>query len=87
MRWSPHWEKERLEEWWSASTETSKGEELRAKFVPIQEKWHRASFLCLFRDERVAVKIVRNFESFCEVARSEIVVLEEIKNLDDDNKL
>ncbi|KAM6907182.1 dual specificity protein kinase CLK2-like [Xenentodon cancila] len=42
---------------------------------------------CIDRDtdERVAVKIVRNFESFCEVARSEIAVLEEIKCLDDDN--
>ncbi|XP_041865343.1 dual specificity protein kinase CLK1-like isoform X1 [Melanotaenia boesemani] len=37
------------------------------------------------KDERVAVKIVRNFETFCEVARSEIAVLEEINRLDDDN--
>ncbi|XP_072230959.1 dual specificity protein kinase CLK4-like [Leuresthes tenuis] len=37
------------------------------------------------KEEHVAVKIVRNFESFCEVARSEIAVLEEIKSLDDDN--
>ncbi|KAM4544893.1 dual specificity protein kinase CLK1-like isoform 2-T2 [Odontesthes bonariensis] len=37
------------------------------------------------KDEHVAVKIVRKFESFCEVARSEIAVLEEINSLDDDN--
>ncbi|XP_040908398.1 dual specificity protein kinase CLK4-like isoform X2 [Toxotes jaculatrix] len=37
------------------------------------------------KDERVAVKIVRNIECFSEVARSEIAVLEEINTLDDDN--
>ncbi|XP_061595086.1 dual specificity protein kinase CLK2-like [Cololabis saira] len=43
---------------------------------------------CIDRDtdELVAVKIVRNFESFSKVARSEIAVLEEIKSLDDDNR-
>ncbi|XP_023011032.3 dual specificity protein kinase CLK4-like [Maylandia zebra] len=38
------------------------------------------------KDEHVAVKIVRNIECFCEVARSEIAVLEEINRLDDDNR-
>ncbi|KAM9728893.1 dual specificity protein kinase CLK2-like isoform 2-T3 [Menidia menidia] len=37
------------------------------------------------KEEHVAVKIVRNFKSFCEVARSEITVLGEINSLDDDN--
>ncbi|XP_070699682.1 dual specificity protein kinase CLK1-like isoform X2 [Pempheris klunzingeri] len=43
---------------------------------------------CLDRDkgERVAVKIVRNIECFREVARSEIAVLEEINDLDDDHR-
>ncbi|XP_021175323.2 dual specificity protein kinase CLK1 isoform X2 [Fundulus heteroclitus] len=38
------------------------------------------------RSQRVAVKIVKKFESFCKVARSEIAVLEEINSLDDDNR-
>ncbi|XP_038155567.1 dual specificity protein kinase CLK2-like isoform X2 [Cyprinodon tularosa] len=38
------------------------------------------------RDLRVAVKIVKKFESYCKVARSEIAVLEEINSLDDDNR-
>ncbi|KAM8741761.1 dual specificity protein kinase CLK4-like isoform 3-T4 [Acanthopagrus schlegelii] len=38
------------------------------------------------KDERVAVKIVRNIDSFSEVARSEISVLQEINSLDDDNR-
>uniref|UniRef100_A0A3Q0S152 dual-specificity kinase n=1 Tax=Amphilophus citrinellus TaxID=61819 RepID=A0A3Q0S152_AMPCI len=38
-------------------------------------------------NEHVAVKIMRNTDCFCEVARSEITVLEEIKRLDDDNRL
>ncbi|XP_071362545.1 dual specificity protein kinase CLK4-like isoform X2 [Trachinotus anak] len=37
------------------------------------------------KDEHVAVKIMKNFECFREVARSEITVLEEINSLDDDN--
>ncbi|XP_017295667.1 dual specificity protein kinase CLK1 isoform X2 [Kryptolebias marmoratus] len=37
-------------------------------------------------DERVAVKIGKKLESFCEVARSEISVLEEMNSLDDDNR-
>ncbi|XP_039682321.1 dual specificity protein kinase CLK4-like isoform X3 [Perca fluviatilis] len=43
---------------------------------------------CIDRDKKdhVAVKIVRNIECFCEVARSEIAVLEEINILDDDNR-
>ncbi|XP_037603589.1 dual specificity protein kinase CLK1-like isoform X1 [Sebastes umbrosus] len=42
---------------------------------------------CIDRDkeERVAVKIVRNMDCFREVARSEIAVLEEINSLDEDN--
>ncbi|MEQ2166400.1 Dual specificity protein kinase clk1 [Goodea atripinnis] len=36
--------------------------------------------------QHVAVKIVKKFESFCKVARSEIAVLEEINSLDDDNR-
>uniref|UniRef100_A0A8C6SDK7 dual-specificity kinase n=1 Tax=Neogobius melanostomus TaxID=47308 RepID=A0A8C6SDK7_9GOBI len=42
---------------------------------------------CLDRDKKeyVAVKVVRNIDRFSEVARSEIAVLEEINNLDDDN--
>lgn len=43
--------------------------------------------VCVYRDEHVAVKIVRNLECFREVARSEIVVLEEINSLDDDHTL
>ncbi|XP_014878667.1 dual specificity protein kinase CLK1-like isoform X2 [Poecilia latipinna] len=39
-----------------------------------------------YRGQRVAVKIVKKFESFCKVARSEITVLEEINSLDDDNR-
>ncbi|XP_029029310.1 dual specificity protein kinase CLK4-like [Betta splendens] len=38
------------------------------------------------KNEHVAVKIVRNLEGFCEMARSEIAVLEEINSLDDDNR-
>ncbi|XP_015240462.1 PREDICTED: dual specificity protein kinase CLK2-like isoform X3 [Cyprinodon variegatus] len=38
------------------------------------------------RDLCVAVKIVKKFESYCKVARSEIAVLEEINSLDDDNR-
>ncbi|KAM4727427.1 LOW QUALITY PROTEIN: dual specificity protein kinase CLK1-like [Anableps anableps] len=38
------------------------------------------------RGQRVAVKIVKKFESFCKVARSEIAVLKEINSLDDDNR-
>ncbi|XP_053702642.1 dual specificity protein kinase CLK2-like isoform X1 [Synchiropus splendidus] len=38
------------------------------------------------KDERVAVKVVRNIECFTEVAKSEIAVLEEINGLDDDNR-
>ncbi|XP_047234474.1 dual specificity protein kinase CLK1-like isoform X2 [Girardinichthys multiradiatus] len=38
------------------------------------------------RGQHVAVKIVKKFESFCKVARSEIAVLEEINSLDDDNR-
>ncbi|XP_068592694.1 dual specificity protein kinase CLK4-like isoform X2 [Cebidichthys violaceus] len=38
------------------------------------------------KDERVAVKIVRNIECFREVAKSEISVLEEINGLDDDSR-
>uniref|UniRef100_UPI0037E899D2 dual specificity protein kinase CLK4-like n=1 Tax=Semicossyphus pulcher TaxID=241346 RepID=UPI0037E899D2 len=38
------------------------------------------------KDERVAVKIVRNIDCFREVAKSEIAVLEEINSLDDDNR-
>ncbi|XP_075957627.1 dual specificity protein kinase CLK4-like [Anarhichas minor] len=38
------------------------------------------------KDQRVAVKIVRNIECFREVAKSEISVLEEINTLDDDNR-
>lgn len=38
------------------------------------------------RGQRVAVKIVKKFESFSKVARSEIAVLEEINSLDDDNR-
>nr|XP_046267333.1 dual specificity protein kinase CLK4-like isoform X2 [Scatophagus argus] len=43
---------------------------------------------CIDRDkqERVAVKIVRNIDCFREVARSEIAVLEEINSLDDDKR-
>ncbi|XP_035799141.1 dual specificity protein kinase CLK1-like isoform X2 [Amphiprion ocellaris] len=37
-------------------------------------------------NQRVAVKIVKNIECFCEVARSEIAVLEEINGLDDNNR-
>ncbi|XP_076607120.1 dual specificity protein kinase CLK4-like [Chaetodon auriga] len=37
-------------------------------------------------ERRVAVKIVKNIDSFREVARSEIAVLEEINSLDDDNR-
>lgn len=36
--------------------------------------------------EHVAVKIGRNLDCFTEVAKSEIIVLEEINSLDDDNK-
>ncbi|XP_034539026.1 dual specificity protein kinase CLK2-like isoform X2 [Notolabrus celidotus] len=38
------------------------------------------------KGEQVAVKIVRNIDCFREVAKSEIVVLEEINSLDDDNR-
>ncbi|XP_047462130.1 dual specificity protein kinase CLK4-like isoform X2 [Mugil cephalus] len=38
------------------------------------------------KDERVAVKIVRNIDCFREVAKSEIAVLEEINSLDDDQR-
>ncbi|XP_041808785.1 dual specificity protein kinase CLK4-like [Chelmon rostratus] len=38
------------------------------------------------KDERVAVKIVKNIDCFREVARSEIAVLEEINSLDDDKR-
>ncbi|XP_061902517.1 dual specificity protein kinase CLK1-like [Entelurus aequoreus] len=43
---------------------------------------------CFDRDKglRAAVKIVRKFESFREVAKSEITVLKEINMLDDDNR-
>nr|XP_040035960.1 dual specificity protein kinase CLK2-like [Gasterosteus aculeatus aculeatus] len=43
---------------------------------------------CLDRDkdERVAVKILRNIECFRDAARSEVAVLEEINSLDDDNR-
>ncbi|KAM9846451.1 dual specificity protein kinase CLK4-like [Aulostomus maculatus] len=43
---------------------------------------------CIDRDtdKHVAVKIVKNFETFREVAKSEIAVLEEINRLDDDNR-
>lgn len=43
---------------------------------------------CIDRDtdERVAVKIMRDFECFREAARSEIAVLEEINRLDDDSR-
>ncbi|XP_068436687.1 dual specificity protein kinase CLK4-like [Clinocottus analis] len=37
------------------------------------------------KDERVAVKVVRNLRCFREAAKSEICVLEEINKLDDDN--
>ncbi|KAF7643530.1 hypothetical protein LDENG_00237770, partial [Lucifuga dentata] len=36
--------------------------------------------------EHVAVKIVRNIDCFCEVAKCEIAVLEEINDLDDDKR-
>lgn len=45
------------------------------------------SICVLNREERVAVKIVRNIECFREVAKSEIAVLEEINSLDEDNTL
>ncbi|KAK9536982.1 hypothetical protein VZT92_006721 [Zoarces viviparus] len=38
------------------------------------------------KDQRVAVKIVRNIECFREAAKSEISVLEEINTLDDDHR-
>ncbi|XP_041656821.1 dual specificity protein kinase CLK2-like [Cheilinus undulatus] len=38
------------------------------------------------KNERVAVKIVRNIDVFREVAKSEVAVLEEINSLDDDNR-
>ena len=98
MRWFLLWEKEPSVKWWSVSTETSKsglfyfesrnsltimwtGEFIYVGLVQI--------FFCLLsnRDERVAVKIVRNINSFSEVARSEISVLQEINSLDDDNRL
>lgn len=108
MRWCPLWEREPLEKWWNASTETSKlartssdlsfGLRLSGRHDLFDTRRSRRQLNRLVnretfayrvsaRDERVAVKILRNIECFRDAARSEVAVLEEINSLDDDNRL
>uniref|UniRef100_G3QCD1 dual-specificity kinase n=1 Tax=Gasterosteus aculeatus aculeatus TaxID=481459 RepID=G3QCD1_GASAC len=107
MRWCPLWEREPLEKWWNASTETSKlartssdlsfGLRLSGRHDLFDTCRSRRQLNRLVnretfgyrvsaRDERVAVKILRNIECFRDAARSEVAVLEEINSLDDDNR-